>query len=80
MLTRKAQEVCTALSLDDSLDYDVVKAANLRAYKLVPEANRQCFRNHKKSSGHTFIEFAREKFVLFDKWCTSNKVFRHCAN
>ncbi len=28
MLTRKAQEVCAALSLDDSLDYDVVNAAN----------------------------------------------------
>ncbi len=33
-LTGKAQEVCAALSLEDSLDYDVVKAAILRAYEL----------------------------------------------
>ncbi len=32
-LTGKAQEVCAALSLEDSLDYDVVKAAILRAYE-----------------------------------------------
>ncbi len=73
-LTGKAQEVCAALSLEDSLDYDVVKAAILRAYELVPEAYRQHFRNHRKNPGQTFVEFAREKCVLFDKWCTSNKV------
>lgn len=73
-LTGKAQEVCAALSLEDSLDYDVVKTAILRAYELVPEAYRQRFRGHKKSSAQTYVEFAREKCVLFDKWCTSNKV------
>lgn len=73
-LTGKAQEVCAALSLEDSLDYDVVKTAILRAYELVPEAYRQRFRNHKKSAAQTYVEFAREKCVLFDKWCTSNKV------
>ncbi len=49
-LTGKAQEVCAALSLQDSLDYDVIKTAILRAYELVPEAYRQRFRNHKKFS------------------------------
>ncbi|KAK2894299.1 hypothetical protein Q8A73_016783 [Channa argus] len=37
----KAQEVCTSLSIEDSLDYDKVKATVLRAYELVPEAYRQ---------------------------------------
>ncbi len=73
-LTGKAQDVCASLSLEDSLNYDMVKTAILRAYKLVPEAYRQRFRNHKKNSSQTFVEFAREKGVLFDKWCISSKV------
>lgn len=73
-LVGKAQEVCTALPIEQSLDYDTVKAAVLRAYKLVPEAYRQKFRNHQKITSQTFCEFAREKTVLFDKWCTSSRV------
>ncbi len=57
-LTGKAQEVCATLSLEDSLNYDMVKVAILRAYELVPEAYRQRFRNHKKNSSQTFVEFA----------------------
>lgn len=45
-----------------------------RAYELVPEAYQQKFRNHKKSNGQTYVEFAREKAVLFDKWCTASEV------
>ncbi len=40
-LTGKAQEVSAALSIEDSLDYDILKASVLRAYELVPEAYRQ---------------------------------------
>lgn len=47
-LVGKAQEVCSALTLEESLQYDVVKTTVLHAYELVPEAYRQCFRNHKK--------------------------------
>uniref|UniRef100_A0A671PSE2 CCHC-type domain-containing protein n=1 Tax=Sinocyclocheilus anshuiensis TaxID=1608454 RepID=A0A671PSE2_9TELE len=70
----KAQEVCYTLSLEESLKYESVKSAILRAYELVPEAYRQRFRKHKKSPTQTFVEFAREKGVLFDKWCTASKV------
>ncbi len=52
----------------------MVKVAILRAYELVPEAYRQRFRNHKKNSSQTFVEFAREKGALFEKWCASRKV------
>lgn len=65
----KAQEVCAALPIEQSLDYDVVKAAVLRAYELVPEAYRQRFRGTTKTAKHTFVEFAREKRTLFEKWC-----------
>lgn len=40
-LAGKAQEVCSALPIEKSLDYDVIKATVLRAYELVPEAYRQ---------------------------------------
>ena len=44
-LTGKAQEVCAFLSTEDSLVYETVKSAILRAYELVPEAYRQRFRS-----------------------------------
>lgn len=47
-LVCKAQEVCSALTLEQSLDYDAVKIAVLRAYELVPEAYRQKFRKREK--------------------------------
>lgn len=72
-LTGKAQEVCSALPVEQSLDYDVVKQTVLRAYELVPEAYRQRFRAHKKADKQTFVEFARDKRALFEKWCAANK-------
>ncbi|GAA6068695.1 uncharacterized protein LOC120493504 isoform X1 [Tachysurus ichikawai] len=36
-LTGKAQDVCASLSLEESVQYDAVKTAILRAYELVPE-------------------------------------------
>ncbi|XP_030271730.1 uncharacterized protein LOC115581049 isoform X3 [Sparus aurata] len=73
-LVGKAQEVVSSLSLEASLKYAIVKESILRAYELVPEAYRQKFRNHKRANGQTFVEFAREKGVLFDKWCSANEV------
>lgn len=73
-LVGKAQEVCSSLPLQDSLQYDLVKVAILRAYELVPEAYRQKIRAHRKSSSQTFVEFAREKETLLDKWYNACKV------
>lgn len=73
-LVGKAQEVCASLTIEDSLNYDVVKATVLRAYELVPEAYRQKFRNCGKNINQTYGEFAREKGLLFDKWCQASKV------
>ncbi|KAF7640841.1 hypothetical protein LDENG_00010510, partial [Lucifuga dentata] len=72
-LVGKAQEVCASLSIEQSLDYDTVKTTVLRAYELVPEAYRQNFRNSDKTANQTFVEFAREKCMLFDKWCQASK-------
>ncbi len=48
MLTRRAHEAFSSLSANDSSDYVKVKAVVLKSNELVPEANRQWFRNWKK--------------------------------
>ncbi|KAK0136914.1 hypothetical protein N1851_026936 [Merluccius polli] len=68
-LVGKAQEVCASLSIEDSLDYGRLKKTVLQAYELVPEAYRQKFRNREKTANQTYVEFVRDKSVLFDKWC-----------
>uniref|UniRef100_A0A8C6MEZ7 CCHC-type domain-containing protein n=1 Tax=Nothobranchius furzeri TaxID=105023 RepID=A0A8C6MEZ7_NOTFU len=74
-LTGNAQEVIASLSLSDSMDYDKVKAAVLVAYELVPEAYRQKFRSQNvKLSTQTYVEFSREKALMFDKWILASKV------
>ncbi|XP_039863188.1 uncharacterized protein LOC120718658 [Simochromis diagramma] len=73
-LVGKAQEVCSSLSIEQSLDYETLKKTVLQAYELVPEAYRQKFRILNKTANQTFVEFAREKNVLFEKWCCSCKV------
>ena len=70
----KAQQVYTALSEQQSTQYDVVKASILRAYDLIPEAYRKKFRILRKADGQTNVEFAREKEMCFDKWCSSQNV------
>lgn len=72
-LTGKAQEACAALSVEDGLNYDRVKSAIMRAYELVPEAHRQRFRGLRKGHDQTFTDFAREKGILFDRWCMACK-------
>ncbi|VDI00376.1 Hypothetical predicted protein [Mytilus galloprovincialis] len=69
----KAAEIYSALPSEKSSDYDTVKQEILKAYELVPEAYRQKFRSYKKFDSQTYVEFAREKEDLFDKWLTSKK-------
>jgi len=70
-LTGKAREIYSALSADQSSDYEVVKGAILKAYELVPEAYRQQFRVCRKKESQTYVEFAGHKENLFDRWCSS---------
>ena len=51
-----------------------MKASILRAYDLIPEAYRKKFRILRKADGQTNVEFAREKEMCFDKWCSSQTV------
>ena len=61
VLTGKAQEVYSALPVEQSSDYKLVKAAILKAYEQVPEAYRQKFRTKKKTESQSYIEFSRDK-------------------
>nr|XP_043876803.1 uncharacterized protein LOC122766190 isoform X1 [Solea senegalensis] len=72
-LTGKAQEACASLSVEDGLSYEKVKSAILQVYELVPEAYRQRFRGLRKTASQTYADFAREKGMLFDRWCSSCK-------
>jgi len=71
VLLGKTREAYSALSVDQSLDYDTVKSAVLKAYELVLEAYRQKFRNSKKGDAQTYVKFSHTKETLFDHWCTS---------
>lgn len=56
-----AQEVCATLTIDQSLHYDIVRATELCAYELVPEAYKQRFHQSQKAANQTFVESTHEK-------------------
>ena len=70
----KAREIFAQLSVEQSQKYEYVKDVVLRGYQLNPEAYRQKFRNCQRDNSQTFVEFARVKEQLFDRWCHSKKV------
>ena len=70
----KAREVYSSMSIEQSSQYEAVKKAILKAYELVPEACRQNFRSYRKQEKQTYTEFAREKEVFFDRWCSSKEI------
>ena len=70
----KAREIFAQFSVERSQKYEYVKDVVLRGYQLNPEAYRQKFRNCQRDISQTFVEFARVKEQLFDRWCHSKKV------
>ncbi len=56
VLTGKAREAFSSLSVADSKVYGKVKSAVLKVYELVPEAYRQRFRYRKKLDSQTYSE------------------------
>lgn len=70
----KAQEAYSALSIEDSGSYDKVKGVILKAYELVLEDYSQRFCGFVKTDSQIFVEFAKEKESLFDRWCQSQNV------
>ena len=74
VLTGKAQEAYSALSVTDSVSYKLVKEAVLKVYEMVPEAYRQRFREGRKEDKQSYLEFARELVITFNRWRTASSV------
>ena len=74
VLTGKAQRAYATLPTEDCADYDLVKAAVLKSFELVPEAYRQKFRTQRKKENQSYVEFLREKENALDKWCDSKRI------
>ena len=70
----KAHEVYSTLSVEQGANYEVVKREILKAYELIPEAYCQQFREMKCKEGQVYMEFACQKEVLFNRWCTSQQI------
>jgi len=66
-LVNKVREVYSALSVDDSSQYKIIKNAILKAYELVPEAYWQKLHNTVKSANQTHMEFVRLEENVFDR-------------
>ena len=71
VFTGEAQEAYSTFSAVDCQTYSTVKNAVLRAYELVPDAYRQCFRTWEKADEQTNVEFAKELSKHFNRWCSA---------
>ena len=74
VLTGKAQEAYSALSVADSVSYDKVKMAVLQIYELVPDAYRQQFTTLKRDNKQNHVEFARELSSQLNRWYSASAV------
>ena len=63
-----------SMSVEESSQCDHVKTTILKVYELVPEVYRQHFRSSQRQDTQTITEFAREKEVQFDCWCSAKEV------
>uniref|UniRef100_UPI00358E9720 uncharacterized protein n=1 Tax=Myxine glutinosa TaxID=7769 RepID=UPI00358E9720 len=60
VLVGKAQDIFSALPIDQCADYEIAKKPILKAYELVPEAYWQKFWNARKRESETHVEFLLE--------------------
>ena len=73
-LKGKGRTAYLALDSVQSKDYDVVKETVLKAYQLTSEYYRNKFRNTKKESNVSYIEYAHVTEKLLDRWLESAEV------
>ena len=74
VLTGKAQRAYAILLMENCADYELVKEAILKSFKLVPEAYRQRFRMQKKKESQSYDEFLQDKENALEKWCDSKRI------
>lgn len=73
VLTGKAQQAYSALSVTDNLDYDSVKSAVLKAHEMAPEAYHQLFQTIRKEDKHSYLEFSRDLWIHSNRWCSASE-------
>ena len=73
-LTGKSLEVYSSLDLDSCRNYEVVKGKILECNEQVAGVYRQKFRQSYKKFSDSFVEFARQKETLLNKWLRSKNV------
>ena len=61
-------------SAHGKLRYELVKAAVLKSFELVPEAYRQRFRMQRKKENQSYVEFLWKKENALKKWCDSKRI------
>ena len=74
VLTGKAQRAYPTLPTENCADYELVKAAVLKSFELVPEAYRQIFRTQRKTDNQSSVEFLQDKENALEKWCDSKRI------
>ena len=73
VLKGKGRSAYLSLTLAQSTDYDTIKEAVSKAYKLTAEHYRCNFRNTKKDSSQSYVEYSHSLSKMFDKWIISSQ-------
>ncbi|XP_030832238.1 uncharacterized protein LOC105437551 [Strongylocentrotus purpuratus] len=68
LLTGKALQIISRLTVDEAKNYNAVMTALLKGYDLMEEGCRLKFRHAKIQSGETYIQFASRIEKYFDRW------------
>ncbi|XP_040065085.1 uncharacterized protein LOC120838976 [Ixodes scapularis] len=67
-LKGEALSVVGRLSPEESVDYDAVKRALMRRFRLTADGFREKFRNARPEGGETGAQYAARLASLFDRW------------
>ena len=70
----KAQRVLTSLSLEELLDYQLVKTTLLSAFDVCAEVFRKRFRGITKGYNDSFAEFSFKLKETFDRWLSKSEI------
>src|SRR6218665_788155 len=74
-LTGKALKVFAELSVEECMDFDVLKKALLLAYYRVPEFHRKRFRTLSKANGESYSNFAFRLALPFKSWMDGEEAY-----
>ncbi|XP_047485268.1 uncharacterized protein LOC125036565 [Penaeus chinensis] len=77
VLKGKGRSTYLALESSQQRDYNVVKEAVLKSYRLTPEFYRTKFRQCNKESSQSFVEYSHMLKKLFNRWMSANKASKY---